>query len=80
MQARVAVTPWLRALIQVFKARRLAELFLLRVHADRAGRNVAARMRLNRESGFNPLKFERALQGLLRELDGGVARHQRCPA
>ena len=24
---------------------------------------------------INPLKFERALQGLLRELDGGVARH-----
>ena len=24
---------------------------------------------------INPLKFERALQGLLRDLDGGVARH-----
>jgi hypothetical protein len=31
--------------------------------------------------GCNPLKFERALQGLLRELDGGAARHdQRRPA
>ena len=61
MQAPVAVTLWLRALIQVFKARRLAELFLLRVHADRAGRNVAARMRLNSEQGFRcyvPLDIE----------------------
>jgi hypothetical protein len=36
--------------------------------------HVAARMRLNSEWGFNPLKFERALQDLLSQLDGGAAR------
>ena len=37
---RVAVLLRFRALIQVFKARRLAELFLHRgLHADRAGRS-----------------------------------------
>ena len=34
--------------------------------------HVAARMRLNTEWGFNPLKFERALQDLLSQLDTGV--------
>jgi hypothetical protein len=72
---RVAVLLRFRALIQVFKARRLAELFLHRgfllitpaVH-------VAARMRLNTEWGFNPLKFERALLDLLGQLDAGMQR------
>jgi len=71
---RVAVLLRLRALIEVFKARRLAELFLdrgLRLIAPAV--HVAARMRLNTEWGFNPLKFERALRDLLLQLDGGSA-------
>lgn len=72
---RVAVLLRFRALIQVFKARRLAELFLHRGFMLIAPAvHVAARMRLNSEWGFNPLKFERALQDLLSQLDGGAAR------
>jgi hypothetical protein len=72
---RVAVLLRFRALIQVFKARRLAELFLHRGFMMIAPAvHVAARMRLNSEWGFNPLKFERALQDLLSQLDGGAAR------
>jgi len=36
--------------------------------------HVAARMRLNTEWGFNPLKFERALLDLLSQLDGAAER------
>ena len=81
-ERRVAVLLRFRALIQVFKARRLAELFLHRGFMVIAPAvHVAARMRLNSEWGFNPLKFERALQDLLRQLDGGAARrHERRSA
>jgi hypothetical protein len=72
---RVAVLLRFRALIQVFKARRLAELFLHRGFLLIAPAvHVAARMRLNTEWGFNPLKFERALLDLLGQLDAGVQR------
>jgi hypothetical protein len=70
---RVAVLLRFRALIQVFRARRLADLFLHRGFMLIAPAvHVAARMRLNTEWGFNPLKFERALQDLLSQLDTGV--------
>jgi hypothetical protein len=72
---RVAVLLRFRALIQVFKARRLAELFLHRGFLLIAPAvHVAARMRLNTEWGFNPLKFERALLDLLGQLDTGAQR------
>ena len=74
-ERRVAVLLRFRALIQVFKARRLADLFLHRgCMLIAPAVHVAARMRLNSEWGFNPLKFERALQDLLSQLDGGAAR------
>jgi hypothetical protein len=73
--ARVAVLVRFRALIQVFKARRLSELFLHRGFMLIAPAvHVAARMRLNAEWGFNPLRFERALQDLLSQLDGPGAQ------
>ena len=72
---RAAVLLRFRALIQVFQARRLAELFLHRGFTLIAPAvHVAARMRLNMERGFNPLKFERTLKDLLGQLDGGAAR------
>jgi hypothetical protein len=72
---RVAVLLRFRALIRVFKARRLAELFLYRGFLLIAPAvHVAARMRLNAEWGFSPLKFERALRDLLSQLDGGARR------
>jgi hypothetical protein len=58
-----------RCLIQVFGARRLADLLLNNGHGLIAPAvQVAARMRLNAERGFNPAKFERALQDLLSQL------------
>jgi hypothetical protein len=75
-ERRVAVLLRFRALIRVFKARRLSELFLRRGFMLIAPAvHVAARMRLNSEWGFSPLKFERALQDLLCQLDGGRARY-----
>ena len=72
---RVAVLLRFRALIRVFKARRLAELFLHRGFLLIAPAvHVAARLRLNTEWGFNPLKFERALLDLLSQLDGAAER------
>lgn len=66
---RVAVLVRFRCLVKVFGARRLADLLM------RNGYNliapavhVAARMRLNADRGFNPVKFERALQELLGQL------------
>ena len=59
----------LRCLIRVFGARRLANLFLQRGHSLIAPAvYVAARMRLNTQWGFSPLKFERALQDLLAQM------------
>ena len=66
---RVAVLLRLRCLIRVFQARRLASLFLDHGHGLIAPAvYVAARMRLNTTWGFNPLKFERALKGLLAQM------------
>jgi hypothetical protein len=66
---RVAVLLRLRCLIRVFEARRLAGLFLHEGHGLIAPAvYVAARMRLNTKWGFNPLKFERALKGLLAQM------------
>lgn len=71
---RVAVLLRFRALIQVFRARRLAELFLCRGFMLIAPAvHVAARMRLNTQWGFNPVKFERALHDLLSQLGAGAA-------
>ena len=50
----------------MFGARRLANLLLnTGYNAIMPAVYVAARMRLNTHWGFNPRKFERALQGLL---------------
>jgi hypothetical protein len=59
---RVAVLVRFRCLIRVFAARRLVNLLMqtgYRLLAPAA--RVAARMRLNADLGFNPIKFERAL-------------------
>jgi hypothetical protein len=72
---RVAVLLRFRALVVVFRARKLRELLLgrgFRLIAPAV--HVAARMRLNTQWGFNPLKFERALRDLLAQLDDGAAR------
>jgi hypothetical protein len=59
---RVAVLVRFRCLIRVFAARRLANLLLQTGYRLLApAQHVAARMRLNADLGFNPIKFERAL-------------------
>jgi hypothetical protein len=67
---RLAALVRFRCLIKVFSARRLRELLM------RTGYNliapavqVAARMRLNADLGFNLIKFERALVELLGKRD-----------
>ena len=67
---RVAALVRFRCLIKVFSSRRLRELLM------RTGYNlidpavqVAARMRLNADLGFNLLEFERALVELLGKSD-----------
>jgi hypothetical protein len=66
---RVAVLMRFRCLIEVFGARRLANLLLQNGHGLIAPAvHVAARLRLNADRGFNALKFERALQDLLSQL------------
>ena len=66
---RVAVLVRFRCLIQVFGARRLADLLMHNGHNLIAPAvHVAARMRLNADRGFNAVKFERALQDLLAQL------------
>jgi hypothetical protein len=66
---RVAILLRLRCLIKVFGARKLAALFLHRGHSLIAPAvYVAARMRVNTQWGFSPLKFERALQDLLAQM------------
>jgi len=70
---RVAVLLRFRALIEVFKARRLKDLFFNRgFQIIVPAVHVAARMRLNTEWGFNALKFERALRDLLSQLGTGA--------
>jgi hypothetical protein len=77
---RVAVLLRLRCLIRVFRARRLAALFLSEGHHLIAPAvHVASRMRLDADRGFNPLKFERALQGLLAQLDTSGRRPAELP-
>jgi hypothetical protein len=57
-------------MIQVFAARRLSALLLQRGFLIIPfAVEVAARMRLNTNLGFNPLKFERELRELLAERD-----------
>jgi len=69
---RLIVLIRFRCLIEVFRARRLSDLFL------RTGFNliapaveIAARMRLNADRGFNPVKFERALVELMARIAAG---------
>jgi hypothetical protein len=80
-ERRVAVLLRFRALIKVFAARPLAELFLHRGFMLIAPAvHVAARMRLDAQRGFPPLKFERVLRDLLCQLDEGVAQGRDCGA
>ena len=77
---RIAVLLRLRCLIRVFEARRLANLFLNHGHGLIAPAvYVAARMRLNTKWGFNPLKFDRALRGLLAQMDEPGRRPAEMP-
>jgi hypothetical protein len=63
---RLAVLVRFRCLIKVFAARRLRELLMHTGHNLLAPAvHAAARMRLNADLGFNPVKFERALTELL---------------
>src|SRR5262249_49692657 len=63
---RLAVLMRFRCLIKVFAARRLRDLLLNTGHGLFAPAvHVAARMRLNADPGFNPVKLERALAELL---------------
>lgn len=72
---RVAVLMRFRCLIEVFRARRLANLLLAHGHGLIAPAvQVAARMRLNTERGFNPVKFERALLELMAKIAEGQRR------
>jgi hypothetical protein len=72
---RVAVLLRFRAMIEVFKSRRLRELFLNRGYGMIAPAvHVAARMRLNTQWGFNPVRFEWALRDLLAQIDQGAER------
>lgn len=66
---RLAVLMRFRSLVEVFGARRLADLLLHNGYNLIAPAvHVAARMRLNADRGFNPVKFERALHELLSQL------------
>ena len=67
---KVAALLRFRCLIGVFAAARLQELFLRRGLALVApALEVAARMRLNVQFGFNAVKFTRELEARLAELD-----------
>jgi hypothetical protein len=72
---RLAVLMRFRCLVRVFGARRLADLLLNTGHNLIAPAvHVAARMRLNADLGFNPLKFERALRELMAKIAQGQRR------
>jgi hypothetical protein len=72
---RLAVLMRFRCLIRVFGARRLADMLLDNGYNLIAPAvHVAARMRLNADLGFNPLKFERALQDLMAKIAKGQRR------
>jgi hypothetical protein len=65
---RLAVLMRFRCMIEVFRARRLADLLMRTGHNLIASAvQVAASMRLNADRGFNPVKFERALLELTAE-------------
>jgi hypothetical protein len=65
---RLAVLMRFRCMIEVFRARRLVDLLMHTGHNLIApAMQVAASMRLNADRGFNPVKFERALQELMAE-------------
>jgi hypothetical protein len=69
---RVAVLMRFRCMVRVFGARRLANLLLNTGYNMIAPAvQVAARMRLNADLGFNPLKFERALRELMDKIAEG---------
>lgn len=71
---RVATLLRFRCLLQVFRAQRLKALFLQKGFALIApALHAAATERLNAERGFNPLKFERALQQAMSALE---AKHR----
>lgn len=72
---RLAVLMRFRCLIRVFGSRRLADMLLNNGHSLIAPAvQVAARMRLNADLGFNALKFERALQELMAKIAQGQRR------
>ena len=63
-----------RCLIGVFAARRLTNLLMHTGYPVLApAARVAARMRLNADLGFNPIKFERALVEQLARTDSTPA-------
>jgi hypothetical protein len=69
---RLAVLVRFRCLIEVFRARRLADLLLNNGYNLIAPAvHVAARQRLNADRGFNPVVFERALSQLLAKIAAG---------
>jgi hypothetical protein len=71
---RLAVLVRFRCLIKVFAARRLTDLLMhtgYRLIAPAV--QVAARMRLNADLGFNSVKFERALIEQLGRIDAETA-------
>jgi hypothetical protein len=69
---RLAVLVRFRCLIEVFRARRLADLLLNNGYNLIAPAvHVAARQRLNADRGFNPVMFERALSQLLAKIAAG---------
>ena len=71
---RLAVLVRFRCLIKVFGARRLGDLLMhtgYRLIAPAV--QVAARMRLNADLGFNPVKFERALLEQLGRIEAETA-------
>lgn len=72
---RLAVLMRFRCLIRVFGTRRLADMLLDNgFNLIAPAVQVAARMRLNADLGFNPLKFERALQDLMAKIAQGQRR------
>ncbi|MGE0850405.1 MAG: hypothetical protein AB7O44_12395 [Hyphomicrobiaceae bacterium] len=69
---RLAVLVRFRCLIEVFRARRLADLLLnTGYNLIAPAVHVAARQRLNADRGFNPVMFERALLLLLAKIAAG---------
>lgn len=72
---RLAVLMRFRCLVRAFGARRLADLLLNNGYNLIAPAvQVAARMRLNVDLGFNPLKFERAVRELMAKIAEGQHR------